>query len=88
VSQRVGIDEHGLLELAVECSAGSAEALNLVVQFLELALGSGAVDGLEDVGGVPVERLPTDSGALGLSGDRTVGPVEDGSGVGDAKLRR
>jgi hypothetical protein len=88
VGQSVGIDEHGLLELAVACSAGSAEALDLVLEFLELALGSGALDGVEDVGGVAVERLPTDARAFGLSGDSTVGSVEDGSGVGDAKLRR
>jgi hypothetical protein len=74
--------------LVAERSAVGAEAVALVPEFLERAPGGGTVDGLEDAGGVAVERLAAESGALRLLGDGAVGPVEDGRGVGDAESGR
>jgi hypothetical protein len=88
LGQGVVIDEDGLLELAAERSTFGVEAVDLVLEILEVPLAGGAVDGLEDFGGVAVERLAADAGALGLLADRAVGPVEDGSRVGDAELGR
>ena len=71
-----------------ERGAFGAKAVDFVLEILETPLSRGALDGLEDLGGVAVERLPADAGALGLSADRAVGSVADGGGVGDAELGR
>jgi hypothetical protein len=88
VGPGVVIDEHSLLELATERRAFGAEAVALVLEILKLTLGSGAINGLKDFGGVAVKSLPADAGAFGLSGDGAVGSVAHGGGVGDAELRR
>ena len=88
LGQGVGINEHGLLELAAERHAFGVEAVDLVLEMLEAPLGVGAIDGLEDFGGVAVECLAGDARAFGVLGDGTVGSIEDSSGVGDAKRRR
>jgi hypothetical protein len=48
--QGVGIDEHGLLELAAERRAFGAEAVDLVLEIRETPPGVGAIDGLENLG--------------------------------------
>ncbi len=85
---RVGIDEHGLLELATERRAFGAEAVALVLEILETPLGVGAIDGLENFGGVAIECLAGDARAFGVLGDGAVGSIEDGGGIGDAELGR
>jgi hypothetical protein len=86
LGQRVGIDAYGLLQLAAQRSDLGTEAIDLVPEILELPLGRGALDGLEDFRGVAVERLPAEAGALGLVADGAVGSIEDGGGVGDAQF--
>jgi hypothetical protein len=85
LSQGVGIDEHGLLPLAEQRRVVSAEAVDLVLEILQEPLGSSAIDGLENLGGVAVKGLPGESRALGLLGDGAIRSVTDGCGVGDAE---
>lgn len=81
--------EHGhLLALTAQKIALGAERVVSGVEFLQLLLVVGAIDGLKDVRSVAVKGLPRSTGAGGLSGDGTVGPVEDSGGGGDAKVRR
>ncbi len=86
--QGVGIDEYGLLELAAERRAFGAEAVDPVLEFLAAPLGVGAIDGLENFGGVAIECLAGDARAFGVLGDGAVGSIEDGGGIGDAELGR
>jgi hypothetical protein len=88
LGQGVGIDEHGLLELAAERRAFGTEAVDLVLEILEAPLSVGALYGLEDFGGVAVECLAGDARALGVLGDGAVGPIEDSGGIGDAESGR
>jgi hypothetical protein len=88
LGQGVGIDEHGLLELAAEYGAFGAEAVDLVLEILETPLGVGALDGLENFGDVAIECLAGDARAFGVLADGAVGAIEDGGGIGDAALGR
>jgi hypothetical protein len=84
----VGIEDQGLLELALELIACSPELVDVVLEGLEALLGVGAGEGLEDCGRVPVQGLTGEADPLRLSGDRPIGAVENSGGVGDTQLGR
>jgi hypothetical protein len=88
LGQGVSIDEHSLLELAAERLTFGAEAVDLVLEILETPIGVGAIDGLENFGGVAVECLAGDARAFGVLGDGAVGSIEDSGGIGDAESGR
>ena len=64
----------------------SAKPVEVVPKGGEALPGGGAIDGLENFGGIPVEGLAGSAGGGSLSGDGAVGSVENGGGVGDAEL--
>lgn len=84
----VGIEDDGLPELSVEAVALGAEAVVVLGEVVKLSAVVGAVNRLNDAGGVAVERLTRSSREGGLTRDGAVGAVEDSGGVGDAKWRR
>jgi hypothetical protein len=66
-------------DLSVELGAGGLE-------LVEVLFGAVGVEGLQEAVGVAVEGLPGKALVVGEAGDGAVGPVQDGSGVGDAAL--
>jgi hypothetical protein len=84
----VGIEDYSLLELSLEEFPVGAEAVVIVLQALKPLAVVGAVNGLKDLGSVAIEGLARSVGEGGLSGDGSVGSVQDSGGVGDAELGR
>jgi hypothetical protein len=84
----VGIEDDGVLELLVEVVAFDAEAVVVLAKVVQLLAVIGAINGLHDARRVAVERLTGRAGECGLSGDGTVGTIENSGGVGDTKRRR
>ena len=56
--QAVPVEDHGLLELALEVRAFGAETVPFVLDGVQAVPGVGAVDGLKDVAGIAVQGLP------------------------------
>lgn len=84
----VGIENDGMLELVLEVVALGAESVVVLAKAVQLLAVERAVHGRDDPWRIAVECLPGDAGASGLPGDSTVGSIEDGGGVGDAKRWR
>jgi hypothetical protein len=87
-AELVNIENDSLLELLVKVVALGAEAVVVLGQLLKLLAVLGAIDGLHDLEGVPVERLARGAREGSLSSDSAVAAVEDSGSVGDAKRRR
>jgi hypothetical protein len=80
----VRIEDDGMLELLVEMIAFGAEPVVILRKVVQLLTVVGAIHGLHNAWRVPVKRLPAGARECGLSGNGTVGSVEDGGSVGDA----
>ena len=85
--QAVTAEDDGLLELTPQVIAFGIKAVAFVLEGVAAVLGRAARDGLEDAGRVAVQGLPGSPGQSGLSGNRPVGSLKDGRGIGNAELR-
>jgi hypothetical protein len=77
-------DRHGSLRALAEGPILGLPVGELSPEVADPGFGRGAVDGLDDLLGLPVERLSGLATILGDPGEVAVSAAEDGEGAGDA----
>jgi hypothetical protein len=76
-------DLHGVLESPLKGLDLGLAAGELLLEFVDASPGGGAVDGLDDLLGLAVERLAGLVAFVGHLGDVAVSTAEDGEGAGN-----
>ena len=84
--EAVVVEEEGVGEQGLQFGDAVAEGIGLLVELLELSLGVVAVKSLQDGRGVAVKSLSGKSELVGALRDLAVGPVENGSRIGDPEF--
>jgi hypothetical protein len=82
----VVVQEEGVRAQILEFGDAPLEGSDLMAELLELLLGLASLERVQDGLGIAVEGLSGKSELAGAVRDLAVGPVENGSSVGDTKF--